>query len=72
MVETLQRAVAAIAQLPETDQERIGEELLAHVEKLQKLRADLQRGIDSLRAGKGSPLDLDAVITRARQRYGSG
>jgi hypothetical protein len=70
MVKTLERAVAEVAQLPEPDQERIGKELLAHVEKLRKLREDLQRGIDSLDAGKGKPLDIEAVIARARKRHG--
>jgi len=71
MVKTLERAVAEVAQLPESDQERIGKGLLAHVEKLRKLREDLQRGIDSLDAGKGKPLDIEAVIARARKRHGN-
>jgi len=70
MVKTLERALAEVARLPEAAQERIGEELLAHVAKLHALRADLQHGIDSLDAGQGRPLDIETVIARAHKRHG--
>lgn len=69
MVKVLEEAVAKVAALPETDQERIGRELLEHVEKLRALGADLQAGIDSLDAGRGKELDIGDVIKRARARY---
>jgi len=72
MVKTLERAVAEVAKLSESDQERIGKELLAYVEKLQKLREDLGAGIASLDAGEGRPLDTEAVIARARKLHGAG
>ena len=69
MIKILEQAVAKVTALPETDQEQIGRELLAHVEKLRALRADLQAGIDSLDAGRGQELDVGDVIKRARARY---
>jgi hypothetical protein len=39
MVKMLEMAVAEVARLPEVDQERIGKELLAYVDKLLKLRS---------------------------------
>ena len=72
MVKTLERAVAEVARLSESDQERIGKELLAYVEKLQRLREDLSAGIASLDAAEGRPLDIEAVIARARKLNGAG
>jgi hypothetical protein len=69
MVKTLERALAEVAKLPGPTQERIGRELLAHVEKLHALRADLEQGIRSLDAGEGKPLDLEDVLARARARH---
>ena len=69
MVKILEEAVAKVTALPETDQEQIGRELLAHVEKLRTLRADLRAGIDSLDAGRGKEVPIDDVIKRARARY---
>jgi hypothetical protein len=68
MVRTLERAIAEVANLPEAIQEKIGRELLAHVEKLRNLRADLAKGIRSLDAGRGKELDIEDLIKRARRR----
>jgi hypothetical protein len=51
MVKTLERAIAEVERLPSDMQEKIGRELLAHVEKLRSLRADLAKGIRSLDKG---------------------
>jgi hypothetical protein len=40
MVKTLERAIAEVANLPEAAQEKIGQELLAHVERLRNLRTE--------------------------------
>ncbi len=69
MVKTLERAMAEVERLPKDIQERIGRELLAHVEKLRSLRADLAKGIRSLDKGAGRELDIEDVIKRARKRY---
>jgi hypothetical protein len=68
MVKTLERAMAEVERLPAAVQERIGRELLAHVEKLRSLRADIAKGIRSLDRGAGRELDIEDVIKRARRR----
>ena len=68
MVKTLQRAIAEAEKLPNAVQERIGRELLTHIEKLRSLRADLEKGIQSLDKGAGRELDIEDVIRRARRR----
>lgn len=70
MVKILERALAEVAKLPEAAQEKIGEELLAYVGKLEALRRDLQKGVDSLDAGHGKELDVEDLIARARKRHG--
>ncbi|MCC6947694.1 MAG: hypothetical protein IT539_08000 [Bradyrhizobiaceae bacterium] len=67
MIRTLQRAIEEVERLSEPDQEKIGRELLAHVEKLRALRADLDAGIRSLDAGGGRKVDIEAVIRTAWQ-----
>ena len=68
MVKTLERAMAEVERLPADVQERIGRELLAHLEKLRSLRADIAKGIRSLDRGAGRELDIEDVIKRARRR----
>jgi hypothetical protein len=68
MVKTLERAIAEVERLPSDMQEKIGRELLAHVEKLRSLRADLAKGVRSLDEGAGRELDIEDVIRRARSR----
>jgi hypothetical protein len=60
--------MAEVERLPAAVQERIGRELLAHVEKLRSLRADIAKGIRSLDRGAGRELDIEDVIKRARRR----
>ncbi len=64
MVKTLEQAIAEVARLPDTDQEAIGRRLLTHVEKLRQLRGEIDKGIQSLDAGKGKPFDVDAFVRR--------
>lgn len=70
MTKLLQEAISEAEALPETAQDRIGRELLAHMKKLRTLRTDVQRGIDSLDAGAGRALDIEDVIARARTEHG--
>jgi predicted transcriptional regulator len=72
MTKALKEAIAEVATLPESDQELIGRELLAHVEKLRSLRADIAQGVRSLDAGKGRVLDIEDAISRGRGRYAKG
>ena len=69
MVKTLERAFAEIAELPEAAQEQIGRDLLVRLEKLRKLRAELDQAERELDAGLGQELDIDAFILQMRQRY---
>ena len=64
MVRTLEQAIAEVAALPETDQEQIGRRLLSHVEKLIRLREELDKGVRSLDAGMGRVLSIDELIRR--------
>jgi hypothetical protein len=66
MTRTLERAIAAVATLPQPDQEQIGRRLLAHVEKLRGLRADIDRGIRSLDAGEGRSLDIEEFLSKQK------
>jgi hypothetical protein len=65
MVKTLEQAIAEVEQLPDADQEHIGRQLLSHVEKLRRLREELDKGVRSLNAGEGKQLDIDQF---ARQK----
>src|SRR3954453_16694793 len=56
MTKTLERALAEIARLPEADQDRIGRELLAAVERLRVQPSSKKAGPRPL-----SPADLDAL-----------
>jgi hypothetical protein len=62
MVKVLEQAIAELARLPEADQEQIGRSLLALVDKIRRVRAELDKGIRSLDAGEGKALDLEELI----------
>jgi hypothetical protein len=68
MTKLFERAAAEVAKLPEPEQDRIGQELIAHLEKLRRLRSDIDEGLRSLNAGEGRELDIEAVIARGRLR----
>ena len=70
MVETLELAIAEVANLPNADQEQIGRRLLSHVEKLRKLRAEVDKGIRSLDQGEGRPLDVEGFLREKNERNG--
>jgi hypothetical protein len=61
MVKILERALAEVASLPEAVQEKIGRELLAHVEKLRSLRASINQSIE--RGGSYTDEEVGASIT---------
>jgi len=67
VVKTLEQAVDEAASLPEADQEQIGQQLLAHIERLRQLRDEIDKGLRSLDAGKGHPMDVDAFLAAQRQ-----
>jgi hypothetical protein len=70
MTKLLQQAIASVATLPESDQEKIGQQLLEHVSKLKALRTELAKGLESLDAGRGRSLDIEELTRRARDQYG--
>jgi hypothetical protein len=70
MSSTFKDAVAEITRLPEADQETIGRQLLSHVEKLRRLRADMDKGVRSLDAGEGRELDIDEFIRSRKEGRG--
>jgi hypothetical protein len=70
IVKTLERAIAQAAVLPDTDQEQIGRQLLAHIAKLRQLRDEIDKGLRSLEAGEGKPLDVEAFLAAQNVRRG--
>ncbi|MGA3309321.1 MAG: hypothetical protein ABSD08_11985 [Xanthobacteraceae bacterium] len=70
MVRTLEKAIAEVSNLPDADQEQIGRQLLSHVEKLRQLRAEIDKGIRSLDAGEGEPLDIEVFLQQENERHG--
>ena len=69
MTKLLEEAIAKVSKLPEATQQSIAEDLIAHVTSVEHLRAELQKGIDSLDRGEGQELDIDQVIKTARAEY---
>ena len=70
MVKTLEQAIAQVSLLSDADQEKIGRRLLSHVEKLNSLRGEIDKGIGSLDAGKGSALNIEDFLRDKNSRHG--
>lgn len=70
MLKTLEQAMAQISRLPDADQEKIGRRLLSHVEKLNSLRGEIAKGVNSLDAGKGSALNIEDFLRDKNSRHG--
>jgi hypothetical protein len=70
MAKVLREAMEEISNLPEADQEKIGRELLSHLEKLRRLRIEIDKGIQSLDAGHGKALDIEGFLRDANARHG--
>ena len=70
MVRTLEQAIAQISRLPDADQETIGRKLISHVEKLNSLRGEIDKGISSLDAGKGRALNVEEFLRDKNSRNG--
>lgn len=67
MVRTLEQAIAEVEQLPAADQEEIGRTLLSYVEKLRALRAEIDKGVNSLDRGLGRKASVEDFL---RQKTG--
>jgi hypothetical protein len=70
MVRALEKAIAEVSNLPAADQEQIGQQLLSHLEKLRQLRVEIDKGIRSLDAGAGEPLDIEDFLQQENERHG--
>jgi len=69
MVKSLELGIAEVANLPDADQEQIGRWLLSHIEKLRKLRAEVDKGIRALDQGEGKPLDVEEFLREKNEQY---
>lgn len=69
MTEFVEKAIEEISHLPPEDQESIARGLLSHIEKLHRLRAEIDQGVRSLDAGKGTELVIEEFISA--RRYGT-
>jgi hypothetical protein len=69
VTKVLEEAIVEVAALPSADQEKIGREIIAYVEKLRALRTDLDLGIQSLDRGEGRELTLEEILRLARERH---
>jgi hypothetical protein len=70
MVKALEQAIAEIATLSDAEQQRIGRGLLSHMRKLRRLREEIDKGIRSLEAGAGKPLDIAEFLDQQDARNG--
>jgi hypothetical protein len=70
MVKTLEQAIAEVTTLSDADQEQIGKQLLSHIEKLRRLRIEIDKSIRSLDSGAGTLLDIDAFLRYQNERHG--
>jgi hypothetical protein len=70
MVRALELAIEALGSLPAADQERMGRQLLSYIEKLLRLRVEIDKGARALEADGGVPLNVDDFILRQNERHG--
>jgi uncharacterized protein HemX len=70
MIKALEQAITELSQLPEVDQEQISLKLLAHMEKLRTLRAEIDEGLQALDEGRGIPLDIEELIRKKNAERG--
>ena len=70
MKDTFKQAFEEASTEPEAARQKIGDNLLLHVEKARRLRSHLQTAAHSLDRGKGRELDLSEITKRARAQYG--
>ena len=70
MVRALALAVEALKNLPVADQERMGRQLSSYIEKLLRLRVEIDKGIRVLETDTGLPLDVDEFLMQQNMRHG--
>ncbi len=70
MIKTLELAIEALERLPAADQERMGRQLITHVEKLLNLRIEIDKGVRMLEVNAAAPLDVDKFLASQNDRHG--
>jgi len=70
MTKIMKEAIDEVSARSESGQETIGRQLPSHVEKLRRLRVEIDRGERSLDAGHGGELDIDVFVAKAGERRG--
>jgi hypothetical protein len=70
MVRVLELAVEALGRLPAADQERMGRQLLTYIEKLVRLRVEIDQGVGALDPAAAVPLDVEDFLQRQNERHG--
>ncbi len=69
MVKTLELAISKAAGLSDAAQEQLGRELLERIDALAELRREIEVGLKELDAGLGEDLDVDLLISEARDEH---
>jgi hypothetical protein len=67
---SVELAFAALASLPERDQDRMGQQLLTYIERLLQLRAEIDKGSASFATDAGEALDIEDFLRRQNERHG--
>lgn len=65
--EKLKAEFDALSALPEAEQEEYAD--LIDAFKLMRLRKEIRKGLDQLDAGLGTPLDMQEIKRKARERW---
>jgi hypothetical protein len=65
----LQQALEKIAALPQAAQDDIAEQLLRQVKRVQRLRAEILKRLESFDRGRYTELDAQEIIKQARATY---
>jgi hypothetical protein len=64
-----QQALGKIAALPQAAQDDIAEQLLRQVKRVQRLRAEILKRLESFDRGRYTELDAQEIIKQARATY---
>lgn len=71
MTETAQQAYEALVQLPPEQQERFGSSLLMAIYEWQKLRDEIQVGLDQVERGEVAPMEsTEDFLARMHKKHG--
>jgi hypothetical protein len=71
VAKSVELAVAALASLPERDQDRMGRQVLTYIERLLQLRIEIDKGSRGFETTEGETLDIEEFLRRQHERHGS-